>query len=759
MKKAQVSIVSRSNDGWHVQQIADSLTKYGISSSIIDFDNSANFSVEMKKLSEVTIWRASSLRLDVQRSSVSAYLDKTFMINEAVFIQPGTSQKFYQQQTLLADNSLKKYAIPTYRVPNKNKLSILINKNELKFPVIAKPHNGSRGQGIIILHSISDVDDIELPIGSYVMQQYIPNAGDWRVLVIGGRAVGAIKRVAQDGAFLNNVSRGASSHIETDEAILKELYKIATKTAALFRMRFCGVDIIRDESDDQLHVLELNTAPQWAGEYGFQATTGLVVSDEIAKYVSSIMDRKIVKSTSELVDNYYKANINNTKSEYFHYASRLWLWAKDTWARDALDDLRGWYIGYNEAEYRSVITQILERTKSQSVVNKDNRKRAPYFQRYKMLSAYNSLLFKVIFSESVYGIDLRPYVKQYVSDKQFLDLFFELSKDHEAMCFLSTHAINYLYLLKNYFKKQTSMASMVLIDPIDFIEISKGYDDLVSSGRLSKKDAIKLEIYMLTHAIIGESRFYQRKVNTANYKILCKHLEEIISNNYFDVSLDNKFEFLVCAKICSYTSNIRTLILQEAEKSMSWAGNFLVDQDASAIRHCLRTSEHRNVLYVMATRLFATKSKSKAKKTSERNAIGRLARVSLPEYGLERLVARVDTGATRSSVCVCDVRQESGKLYYKMLYPEHPLYTGKECSSADYKTLSVKNPGKEKDIRYAVMVELNVEGNHKKVLCSLSDRKHMLYPLLLGRDFLKGSYYVDIDRQFVRNLKPKATNI
>jgi len=339
-------------------------------------------------------------------------------------------------------------------------------------------------------------------------------------------------------------------------------------------------------------------------------------------------------------------------------------------------------------------------------------------------------------------------------------LFNDLIEDQDAIRLLSTHAVNYFYLLKNYFKDKISLSSAVLLSPTELTSLLPGYKKLVKDGKIDKARSVKLQIYLLTHAILGQSRFYARRVKPLQYKVFCKKIERLIQNNYYDVSLDNKLEFLVCCQICGYDSGIRKLIEQESKKSISWAGNFLVDtynsSNDSRTGDCLRISEHRNVLYLMSQKDFSRGTTTITSKTSKLKlpTIGRLARVRLPDFGIRRAIARVDSGATRSSIAASDVDVINDELHYKLFYEGHPLYTGKEFVVKDFKNINVRNTSNEQE-RYSVMLRFEMGDNSYDIFFALADRKNMLYPILLGRNFLTGRYTVNTAKQFIEKRNKK----
>ena len=597
--RPSVTVVNAGEGNSHVEWIIEAFDKRGINVSRIDLDPSMPISSEVKKFGDVTIWRSSSLSLAMQRPAIERYLDHTYMINEAVFVYPSVVQKYYQQQVVAATPSLRKYAIPTYIAKRRSQVKEMVERGELSYPFIAKPNNGSKGVGVRLIRNFDELHTLERPLGEHVLQNFITNNGDWRVIVLGGRPVGAIKRIAAEGDFLNNISRGGRAVKEDDPVVLREITDIAVKVAGLFRLRLCGVDIIRDEQTGELHVLEVNTVPQWDKEHGFDSVADVSVADELAEYVEGVLREKNGADFVDVVHEYYKKHIEYYPYELFHYASRLWLWSHDQWARGILDDIKEWYIGADENQYRQKLETILGGSDSVKVVNQRQKPRQKYREIYQKIPQYNSILFKVLFAETLYGVDLRSIVRDIVSTEDLIQLHDALRADHDAIRVLSTHAMNYMYLLRYYLQDEGGNDRWM--SPEEIEGLCEGYGAQVATGELSVQEARKYQIYLLTHAIIGESQFYNRAVTDDKYQALCRRIEQVITDAYFDVSLDNKCEFLVCAKLCGYTTSLRPIILQEAESSRSWAGSFIVDAGAPGVRHNMRTSEHRNVLYVMST--------------------------------------------------------------------------------------------------------------------------------------------------------------
>jgi RimK family alpha-L-glutamate ligase len=130
--------------------------------------------------------------------------------------------------------------------------------------VVVKPLFGSEGRGIIRVDS-PDLAwrvfrSLERTGAVMYLQRFIPGVhGDYRILLLDGRVVGAMKRMASAHDFRTNA---AQSGICTPWTPNEYEVEIAIRAAAATDCIFCGVDIIYD-ADGQLKVLEVNAVPGW----------------------------------------------------------------------------------------------------------------------------------------------------------------------------------------------------------------------------------------------------------------------------------------------------------------------------------------------------------------------------------------------------------------------------------------------------------------------------------------------------------------
>ena len=102
--------------------------------------------------------------------------------------------------------------------------------------------------------------------------------GDRQVLVVGDRALAAMRRTARKGEFRSNLHRGGGARaIE-----LPDSYRdLALQAARAVGLSLAGVDLL--ESDDGPVVMEINSSP---GFEGLESATGLDVAGEIIRYAA-----------------------------------------------------------------------------------------------------------------------------------------------------------------------------------------------------------------------------------------------------------------------------------------------------------------------------------------------------------------------------------------------------------------------------------------------------------------------------------------
>jgi hypothetical protein len=127
--------------------------------------------------------------------------------------------------------------------------------------------------------------------------------------------------------------------------------------------------------------------------------------------------------------------------------------------------------------------------------------------------------------------------------------------------------------------------------------------------------------------------------------------------------------------------------------------------------------------------------------SNEKLIIGPTAKVYINEGDIT-FVGRVDTGAATTSINTRNIEASNGQVEY-LIINKH----GKESriSSKIIKESYIRN-AESREKRYYVYLTITYMGHSKKTLVNLNDRYNSRYKILLGRNWLSGSYIVDVDK-------------
>jgi hypothetical protein len=136
--------------------------------------------------------------------------------------------------------------------------------------------------------------------------------------------------------------------------------------------------------------------------------------------------------------------------------------------------------------------------------------------------------------------------------------------------------------------------------------------------------------------------------------------------------------------------------------------------------------------------------------------IGATATITEASTGIP-FVARIDTGARSCSLHVeeMEIDDESPKRLDNVGKKVRFLIRGKDgkpewiettiAAAVRVKSSVFKNG--EFDQRYKVLLTLQWKDFEKEVLVTLNDRTDMEYPLLVGRNYLRGDFLVDVAKK------------
>jgi glutathione synthase/RimK-type ligase-like ATP-grasp enzyme len=134
---------------------------------------------------------------------------------------------------------------------------------DLEFPCIMKAVFGAHGNDNYLVHAPAEITKIikENPEQNFVLQRFVQNNGDYRILVVGGQ-VATIHRQRSGDGHLNNTSQGAKARLLSPDALPAEIIEQAKKISRQLHMTVAGVDVLYDQATGQHSFLEVNAQPQ-----------------------------------------------------------------------------------------------------------------------------------------------------------------------------------------------------------------------------------------------------------------------------------------------------------------------------------------------------------------------------------------------------------------------------------------------------------------------------------------------------------------
>lgn len=125
--------------------------------------------------------------------------------------------------------------------------------------------------------------------------------------------------------------------------------------------------------------------------------------------------------------------------------------------------------------------------------------------------------------------------------------------------------------------------------------------------------------------------------------------------------------------------------------------------------------------------------------------IGRTDIVDFPKLGLFNIDVKIDTGAYTSTIHCYKITEESHVLKCIFNSDVHQNFGKTEIIFDTFKRTNVKSSNGHKENRYKIKSEIVFFGKTYKINLTLSTRDDMKYPVLIGRQFLKQKFVVDVD--------------
>lgn len=136
---------------------------------------------------------------------------------------------------------------------------------------------------------------------------------------------------------------------------------------------------------------------------------------------------------------------------------------------------------------------------------------------------------------------------------------------------------------------------------------------------------------------------------------------------------------------------------------------------------------------------------------TDKTIIGRREKVDLPDFNLNQIEAKIDTGAYTSALHCQKVKTvvRNGQEYvaFQLLDAAHPHFKNQIFEFPIHKVKKIKSSNGSVQSRYIIKSTLKLGNDTFQIEFSLADRSRMEYPILIGRKALKNKFLIDVSKK------------
>ncbi len=146
--------------------------------------------------------------------------------------------------------------------------------------------------------------------------------------------------------------------------------------------------------------------------------------------------------------------------------------------------------------------------------------------------------------------------------------------------------------------------------------------------------------------------------------------------------------------------------------------------------------------------IYKDRKVSKKSLSSDKIVIGRVEYIHIVSANMTGK-AKIDTGAKTTSIDAKDIVrfERDGKEWVKFKFAGQPI------EKPLIKNILIKRHGAKSQRRPVVQLRLKLGEVSRNVNVTLTNRDNYIYPILIGRNFLKDTFVVDVSQTYTVNKK------
>ena len=127
--------------------------------------------------------------------------------------------------------------------------------------------------------------------------------------------------------------------------------------------------------------------------------------------------------------------------------------------------------------------------------------------------------------------------------------------------------------------------------------------------------------------------------------------------------------------------------------------------------------------------------------------------VALPDLGIDKIKAKIDTGARTSALHAFNVKARQVNGNYHIRFKIHPLQKNKTivlaCKATMIDKRWVTDSGGHRELRFVIQTPITIGGMSWPIEITLTNRDTMGFRMLLGRTAMNKRLIVDPSRSYL----------
>lgn len=149
--------------------------------------------------------------------------------------------------------------------------------------------------------------------------------------------------------------------------------------------------------------------------------------------------------------------------------------------------------------------------------------------------------------------------------------------------------------------------------------------------------------------------------------------------------------------------------------------------------------------YPLKVKIISKKNVDKFEEFNGKTIIENIEYVDLPEFGLKKIKAKIDSGASVTSMHISKLKidKDGKQVSFIALDPSYKEYNGKVITKPIFSFIQVQSSDSKINKRVLIKTKIIIKEKELDTFLSLNDRSELEIPILIGKDILSGNFLIN----------------